>query len=160
LVRGSGDKRGPRKTPQGPARLRRTQRRNRSKVTARSHRSNSLTTIYIGATGGIFSPKENFFCADKLIGKGDAMTYYEELGVSEIASREEIEQAYNHLSDRQKQRLDGKVDVLLDAESRRRYDRSLISLAAALANKHEFVPKPPSVWLPLAPAGIAVVSAV
>jgi len=88
------------------------------------------------------------------------MTYYEELGVSEIASREEIEQAYNHLSDRQKQRLDGKVDVLLDAESRRRYDRSLISLAAALANKHEFVPKPPSVWLPLAPAGIAVVSAV
>jgi hypothetical protein len=88
------------------------------------------------------------------------MTFYEELGVSETASREEIRQVYQHLSDCQKQQLTGKVEVLLDPENRERYDRSLMLLAVAVTDvRPETTRRPASIWQ-LAPAGIAVAAAV
>ena len=80
------------------------------------------------------------------------MTYYEELGVSETASREEIRQAYKQLArlihpdhcgddparrlaDLQMKRLNGMLETLLDPQGRARYDRSLMALAAAVAGE-------------------------
>jgi len=77
------------------------------------------------------------------------MTYYEELGVSENASREEIRQAYKHLArlvdpsqcgdedtrrlaELQSKRLNRVAEVLLDRTGREQYDHSLMSLAAAV----------------------------
>jgi hypothetical protein len=88
------------------------------------------------------------------------VTYYEELGVSETASREEIRRAYQHLSDRERQQLTGKVEVLLDTESRERYDRSLMSLAATMVGLPAVGARPGSLWRRLAPAGITVAAAV
>jgi hypothetical protein len=82
----------------------------------------------------------------------ETMTYYEELGVCENASREEIRQAYKHLArlvhpdqcgdeetrrlaDLQMKRLNGMAGVLLDPAGRERYDHSLMSLAAAVAGE-------------------------
>jgi hypothetical protein len=76
------------------------------------------------------------------------MTYYEEFGVPETASREEIRQAYKHLTqlihpdqcsdeairrlaDLQLKRLNGVLEILQDSATRERYDRSLAALAVA-----------------------------
>ena len=95
------------------------------------------------------------------------MTYYEELGVSANASDDEIRQACKHLAehgtgpaDPEMQRLNGMAQLLLDPASRYRYDRSLMSLAAAVAG--EPIADAPSRWdwRGLAPAMIAVAAAI
>jgi hypothetical protein len=86
------------------------------------------------------------------------MTFYEELGVSETASREEIREALRHLARRDRERLYGTAEVLLDPERRKRYDRSLMALAAVLEQPASIGPAV-SVWRTLAPAAIAVAGA-
>jgi hypothetical protein len=100
------------------------------------------------------------------------MTYYEELGVSAAASHEEIRQAYRHLAslahpdqcgdedtrrlaDLQMKRLKGMMELLLDPASRDRYDRSLMSLAAAVAGQPTPAASPRWDWRRLTPATIA-----
>ena len=79
------------------------------------------------------------------------MTYYEELGVSESASQEEIREAYQS----QVKRLNGVAEVLLDPAGRERYDHSLMSLAAAVAGEPIRVAESWE-WRRLAPAVTAV----
>ena len=79
------------------------------------------------------------------------MTYYDELGVSENASREEIRAAYQS----QMKRLNGVAQVLLDPAGRDRYDRSLMSLATAVAGEPIAVAESWD-WRRLAPAAMAV----
>ena len=74
----------------------------------------------------------------------NSMTYYEELGLTADASREELRQAYKHLvrllhpdqctedntrhlADLQMKRLNGILSMLLDPERRAAYDRSLFA---------------------------------
>jgi hypothetical protein len=67
------------------------------------------------------------------------MTYYEELGVPADASREEIRQAYMRLTDRDRSRVKGILEVLLDSSTRDRYDRSLTALAFAVSGEATWI---------------------
>jgi curved DNA-binding protein CbpA len=101
------------------------------------------------------------------------MTYYEELGISTGATREEIRHAYKHLArlvhpdhcgdketrrlaDVQLKRLNAMVETLLDPAGRERYDRSLIAMAAAVAVKPVRARLARVGWRQLAAAAIAI----
>jgi len=93
------------------------------------------------------------------------MTYYEELGVSENASPEEIGLAFECLSRQlagvQIERLNGMAQVLLDPAGREQYDRalhehSLMSLAAAVAGDPVTAVRESPDWRRLVAAAIAV----
>lgn len=79
------------------------------------------------------------------------MTYYEELGISETASQEEIRQVCEHFA--------AVAGVLLDPVGRERYDRSLHALALAVAHPPPPVAPISEDWRRLAPAGIVVAAA-
>ena len=88
------------------------------------------------------------------------MTYYEELGVADTASREEIRTAYQDLersldpADGQRKRLSGIADVLLDPARREEYDRSLIALIRAVSGEAAAPPRRRLDLWRLAPAAI------